>query len=154
MMQIMKERELLIEQIKAAFLNEMLPDSLYEYSDDKVDDIDDVLIFADMSLKDIINIDILKVSPPAKIKWQDVSKKMIANNITAFCYFTDESFRYYLPAVMFSSLEDNDPDMVVIDTVQCRIETIQSRDLLELNFSKQQIDVINSWLEWMSENQF
>lgn len=45
------ERGILIKEIHQAFSVLNLPSSLYEYSDDKVDDLADVLIFAGIRKK-------------------------------------------------------------------------------------------------------
>lgn len=141
-----EERAILIKEIHQAFSVLNLPSSLYEYSDDKVDDLADVLIFAGIRKNTHWTIEQIKKSPSATLKWPDVTADMVQNNITAFCYFSNPAFKYYLPAAIALSLTENEPEMLSLGAI------LSSPTLQRIDFTASQRDILKKWAVWVIEN--
>ena len=138
--------EQLIGEIKKVFSAREMPKTLYEYSDNLVDDMDEVLPFAGMELKDVKQADALRVSPPASVVWEDVTLEMLENSGSAFCFFSPEAFVYYLPSIMTLSLKENDPELFAILGVLTR-----SRG--DINLDASEYAVFQKWISWLFENE-
>lgn len=138
--------ENLLNKIKTAFLWRKLPLSLYEYSDDIVDDLSDLYIFTEVSWEKVLNGEWdYKISPSAVIAWNIVTFDMIRNNTSAYVLFSDEAFTYYLPAVLSLSLRYNDPYMP-------SIHSILWRNWWKIELTSDEYEALKKWIGWIFEN--
>lgn len=125
----------LLNKIYGAFENKTLPEKLYDYSDNIVDDLDNIL-------------------PLQNIKWQDVDYDTIYNLSECIIVLTDEAMCYYVPSLMKYSLElvlANQQEFFAsyVIFIFSYPETIHR---LKPYFNPEQLEVIKEWLNWVKSH--
>jgi len=92
--------------------------------------------------------------------WSSLTTDELEKYFEAIYWFTPEAFCYYLPGIYTASIKENEPDLMVNQSIVGMLDRSPDRELWDDFFltrwpllNKKELDVTEEWLLWLSSHE-
>jgi hypothetical protein len=92
-------------------------------------------------------------------EWNDITCDFLESSFDIFLILPESLFKYYLPRIMFCSVEEDCPNLIINHSLVNMLDRSPNQEYWDEYFIKRwggynsfQYDVIEEWLIWISSN--
>ena len=100
-----------------------------------------------------------EVSYIAEKTWRELSSNIWEDNFEAIYWLSPNAFCYYLPGILYTSINEHNPDLLVINSIINMLNRSTDSSNWDEFFSNRwlllkdaEIDVVSEWIVWLSDS--